>query len=327
MRNLMMSQGAHTVIHTCAQVQPGEQVLIVTEFSKMSIAESLAEAAYAAGAEATIMVMTPRQVNGQEPPANVAAAMKASDVFLCAVNHSITHTSAVKEATSLGRRGLVLTQFEESMMVSGGITADFPAIAPVCRAMAKALAGSETIRLTSTHGTDLTYSARGRRGNALVGMVDKGQFSTIPTIEANVSPLEGTANGVIVADASVPYLGIGVLREPVRCTVQDGFIRTMEGGEQAMQLKADLLARNDPNVFNVAEMGVGLNPKCSFMGFMLEDEGVAGSVHIGIGTSITLGGIVKAACHYDLIMTGATIEADGRVLLKDGQVQYDALGL
>ena len=82
MRNLMMSQGAHTVIHTCAQVQPGEQVLIVTEFSKMSIAESLAEAAYAAGAEATIMVMTPRQVNGQEPPANVAAAMKASDVFL-----------------------------------------------------------------------------------------------------------------------------------------------------------------------------------------------------------------------------------------------------
>ena len=65
MRNLMMSKGAHTVIHTCAQVQPGEQVLIVTEFSKMSIAESLAEAAYAAGAEATLMVMTPRQVNGQ----------------------------------------------------------------------------------------------------------------------------------------------------------------------------------------------------------------------------------------------------------------------
>ena len=147
MRNLMMSQGAHTVIHTCAQVQPGEQVLIVTEFSKMSIAESLAEAAYAAGAEATIMVMTPRQVNGQEPPANVAAAMKASDVFLCAVNHSITHTSAVKEATALGRRGLVLTQFEESMMVSGGITADFPAIAPVCRAMAKALAESGAITI------------------------------------------------------------------------------------------------------------------------------------------------------------------------------------
>lgn len=193
--------------------------------------------------------------------------------------------------------------------------------------MARALAGSKTIRLTSTHGTDLTYSAAGRRGNALYGMVEKGEFSTIPTIEANVSPLEGTAQGVIVADASIPYLGIGILREPVRCVVRDGMIRSIEGGEQAMRLKADLLARNDPQVFNVAEMGVGLNPQCSFMGFMLEDEGVAGSVHIGIGTSITLGGTVKAACHYDLIMTGASIEADGRVLLRNGQVQYDALGL
>lgn len=260
MQNLMMSRGAHTVIDTCAKVRHGEQVLIVTEFSKMSLAESLAAAAYAAGAEATIMVMTPRQVNGQEPPANVAAAMKASDVFLCVVNHSITHTSAVKEVIALGRRGLVLTQFEESMLVQGGITADFPAIAPVCRAMARALAGSKTIRLTSTHGTDLTYSAAGRRGNALHGMVEKGEFSTIPTIEANVSPLEGTAQGVIVADASIPYLGIGILREPVRCVVRDGMIRSIEGGEQAMRLKADLLARNDPQVFNVAEMGVGLNP-------------------------------------------------------------------
>lgn len=327
MQNLMMSKGAHTVIHTCAGVKSGEQVLVVTEFSKMSIAESLAAAAYAAGAEATIMVMTPREVNGQEPPENVAAAMKASDVFLCVVNHSITHTHAVKNAIAAGSRGLVLTQFSESMMVKGGLTADFPAIAPVCKAMAAALAGSEKIHLTTPLGTDLTYSARGRRGNALYGIVEKGQFSTIPTIEANVSPLEGTANGTIVADASVPYLGIGVLKEPVRCTVQDGMIVTMEGGEQAMQLKQDLLNRKDPNVFNVAEMGVGLNPQCSFMGFMLEDEGVEGSVHIGIGTSITLGGTVKAACHYDLIMTGATIEADGKILLKDGCVQRDVLGV
>ena len=75
-------------------------------------------------------------------------------------------------------------------------------------------------------------------------------------------------------------------------------------------LKADLAAKQDPNVYNIAEMGVGLNPQCRFMGFMLEDEGVYGSAHIGIGTSITLGGVVKASCHYDLIMKDATIVAD-----------------
>ncbi|MEG2204903.1 MAG: leucyl aminopeptidase, partial [Oscillospiraceae bacterium] len=57
---------------------------------------------------------------------------------------------------------------------------------------------------------------------------------------------------------------------------------------------------------------------CRFIGFMLEDEGVYGSAHIGIGTSITLGGVVKAACHYDLIMHRATVEADGVVILRDG---------
>lgn len=102
MYDLRMSRGASTVVNTCAGVQPGEQVLIITEHSKMSIAESLAAAAYAAGAEATLVVMTPRDLDGQEPPAAIAAAMRATDVFLCAVSRSITHTHAVREATAAG---------------------------------------------------------------------------------------------------------------------------------------------------------------------------------------------------------------------------------
>ena len=81
-------------------------------------------------------------------------------------------------------------------------------------------------------------------------------------------------------------------------------------------LADDLKAKNDPNVYNVAEHGVGLNPNCHFCGFMLEDEGVFGSCHIGIGTSITLGGTVKASCHYDVIMKNGTIVADGKTLME-----------
>lgn len=320
MRNVMMAKGASTVVNQCAGVKPGEQVLIVSEAAKMSIAECLAEAVCAAGGEPTMAVMLPRERDGQEPPELVAAAMKAADVFLCVVGRSITHTRAVKDAVAGGSRGLVLTHFSEEMLVRGGIEADFPAIAPTCRGLAKALENAREVHLTTPCGTDLTYSAAGRRGNALYGVVEAGQFSTIPTIEANVSPLEGTANGTIVADASVPYIGIGVLEEPVVCQVRDGRIISMEGGRQAGILKRDLDSKNDPNVYNVAEMGVGLNPRCRFCGFMLEDEGVRGSVHIGIGTSITLGGVVKAACHYDLIMTGATVVADGKTLLRDGQI-------
>ncbi|MFR6328887.1 MAG: hypothetical protein ACLUOI_08725 [Eisenbergiella sp.] len=34
---------------------------------------------------------------------------------------------------------------------------------------------------------------------------------------------------MIVADASIPYIGIGVLDEPVRLTVENGFITSIEG--------------------------------------------------------------------------------------------------
>ena len=175
------------------------------------------------------------------------------------------------------------------------------------------------VHLTTKNGTDLTFSAKGRRGNALYCLVKPGEFSTLPTIEANCSPLEGTANGVIVADASIPYIGIGVLDEPIKCIVKDGFITSIDGGKQLKCLKKIYESKNDPNVYNIAEMGIGLNPKCSFMGVMLEDEGVQGSVHIGIGTSITLGGMVKSPIHYDLIMHRGTIQVDSQIILKNGK--------
>lgn len=320
MKKILMARGADKVVSTCVKVKPGEEVLIVTEESKLSIAEAIAAAVYRVQAEPVLQIMVPRETDGQEPPASIAAAMKTSDAFISVVGKSITHTHAVKDAIANGSRGAVLTQFSEDMMIHGGIEGDFEAAKSECTAVAAALAGSEEIHLTTAAGTDLRYSARGRRGNSLYCMVEKGQFSTIPTVEANVSPLEGTANGVIVADGSIPYIGIGVLDEPVRCVVENGMIVSIEGGRQARMLKENLDSKNDPNVYNVAEMGLGLNPKCHFMGFMLEDEGVYGTAHIGIGTSITLGGTVKAACHYDLIMKDATVTADGKPILKDGKV-------
>ncbi len=320
MKEILMARGAQTVVQTCLGVKPGEQVLIVTEGDKLSIARSIAAAVYAAKAEPVISVMLPRQRDGQEPPLTVAEAMKQSDAFVAVVGRSITHTQAVKEACKRGSRGIMLTQFTEDLMIHGGMEADFRDVAPTCRAVAAKLAGAEQVRLTTPHGTDLTFSARGRRGNAMYCIVEPGEFSPAPTVEANVSPLEGTAQGVIVANASIPYIDIGMLEEPVICTVQDGMIVKIQGGRQAELLKKDLDSKQDPNVYNIAELGVGLNPMCRFMGFMLEDEGVYGSVHIGIGTNITLGGQLKAACHYDLIMTEPTLTADGATLLHQGQV-------
>ena len=117
MKKILMARGADKVVSTCVKVKPGEKVLIITEASRLSIAEAIAAAVYRVQAEPILQVMVPRDTDGQEPPAPVAAAMKASDAFISVVGRSITHTHAVKDAIAGGSRGVVLTQFTEDMMI------------------------------------------------------------------------------------------------------------------------------------------------------------------------------------------------------------------
>ena len=318
-----MMRGARTLMDDCASVRPGEQVLVVTDTRLVEIGRVLIAAAYERGAEPVLAVIRPRDADGQEPPPVVAEAMRAADVVFAPVSRSITHTRAVKESAGAGARILVMTAFTERLMISGGIEADFRAQRPVCERLAGLFTGASEVRLTTCAGTDLTMSAEGRRGNALTCVVDgPGMFSTVPTIEANFSPVEGSAEGVIVVDASVPYLGIELLREPIRATVEGGHVNDIRGGFQADALRRDLESRGDPEVFNVAELGVGLNPMSEMTGVMLDDEGVLGSAHIGIGTSITLGGVVRAAVHYDLVLWRPTLALDGVEVISEGELRF-----
>ncbi|MHB0869728.1 MAG: aminopeptidase [Chloroflexota bacterium] len=318
-----MMKGARTLVGPCTNVAPGESVLIVTDKPMVSIAEAMAAAVKERKAEPVIAIIDQRASDSTEPPRPVTEAMKAANVIFSAVSISITHTRAVKEAVGAGARAIAMTAVTEEMMVSGGLEADFPRVKVTCRAVGERMAKTKVAHITSREGTDLTFRVEGRRVNVMPCVVEPGEFSPAPTAEVNFSPIEGTANGIIVADASIPYLGIGLLKKPIRFTVRDGFIVNIEGGdpEQVATLKAAWERQADPNVYNVAEMGIGMNPKCRFTGIMLEDEGVLGSIHIGTGTSITLGGTVKAKSHYDLIMSKPTLKLDGATLIEDGTLR------
>lgn len=320
MEQVLMMQGAGRLMDVCARVREGEKVLIVTDFPKVSIAEVIAAAAKERGADVVVTVMTPRELDGAEPPEHVAAAMKAADVIFTPLTHSITHSNATKEAIEAGARGIMLSAFIPEQLISGGIDGDFEGIEPLCRKVADLLAEANVAHLTTPGGTDITMSLKDRPGNAHTGLAHKpGDFTTVPNIESSVSPVEGSAEGVIVADASIPYYNIGILSEPVRYEVTDGRIVNITGGTQARQI-ADLMESvNHDAVYNIAQLAFGLNPKCKMQGVMLEDEGVYGTAHIGIGTSTLLGGEIKAPGHYDALMWRPTLTLDNKVVLKDGE--------
>jgi len=314
-------EGTKKLVEVNARVQTDEEIVIVTDDLMVHHARRVAQAASVVGAEVVICIMPPRTHHGQEPPPPVAAAMKKAHVIFSPVSYSITHTVAMRSALEAGTRAILMTAWTEDIYTSPGLLkTDFKTQADICRRLGDRLTEGEMIRLMSPRGTDLSFSIQNRTSNILTNIPEPGELAPVPDIEVNIVPVEGTANGKLVADASVPYLGIGILQEPIICTIEKGFITQMEGGNQAKILEENLISHNDPNCFNVAELGIGLNPNACLTGVMLEDEGVLGTIHMGIGTNYTLGGKIVAPVHYDLLMWSPTIEVDGNLVQKNRDI-------
>ena len=94
-----------TVIRRCLGVRDGEDVVVVVDPGTRTIGEALRDEAAAAGGDAVLMIMDERAAHGTEPPASVAAAMAASDVFIAPTTRSLSHTGARKRAPDRGARG------------------------------------------------------------------------------------------------------------------------------------------------------------------------------------------------------------------------------
>lgn len=332
MENVLMMKGARRLMEVCAKINKGEKVLIVSDFPKHKLAEVIAASAHEREADVVVTMMTPRELDGAEPPEHVAAAMKNADVIFTPLTHSITHSNATKEAIEAGARGIMLSAFVPDQLIGGGINGDFESIKPMCERVADLLSEAKVAHLTNPAGTDITMRLEERPGNAHTGLAhNPGDFTTVPNIESSVSPIEGSAEGVIVADASIPYYNVGVLREPVHYEVTDGRIVNITGGSQAQQIKDLMASTNNDAVYNIAQLAFGLNPECKMKGVMLDDEGVYGTAHIGIGTSTLLGGEIKAPGHYDALMWRPTLSLDGKIVLQDGEwdssVKHDVKAL
>ncbi|MGI6128930.1 MAG: aminopeptidase [bacterium] len=320
MADIVFAKGAHKIVTVCGKVKPGEKVVVVTDYHKMDMAEAVAAAALQQGAEVVITTMEPRKVHNEELPAAMAAAMKEADVIIAPTTWSIAHTAARVEATKRGARTVNMPAYERQTLISGGIDCDFEAIAPMVRKMSDLLTQAKVARVTTDLGTDITLGLEGRDGAALVGMAhEPGSFATIPDVEARITPLEGTANGVMYVDAAIPLPEIGLINEPIKVTVKDGNAVKIEGGKEARIFREALEAANDPLVYNIAELGIGMNPDARLIGVMVEDEGTWGTIHIAVGTNAAFGGTVRTSLHLDMMMLNPVLELDGKVVLDRGK--------
>jgi len=231
--------GARRIVTVCAGVQSGEQVAIVTDTARPpEIALALSQAVRESGGVATICTTEPVP-SGSEPPTIVTAALHAAQVILAPTTGALYHTFAVQRATRLGARFLGLTAFTPDVLVHGGVFADFPALAWKADRLAALLTNASEAYVTTPGGTNLRVRLDGRGAVSITGMARKpGERTGCPDIEAFIAPLEGSAQGIVVVDASASIAG--VLEEPVTLRIEQGRAVSIEGGEGARLIREAL---------------------------------------------------------------------------------------
>jgi len=315
-----MMRGAMKAMTQCAGVKPGENVVIACDTNKLRLAEALAAAAYAAGGIPTIVAFPPTGAHGRQVPKSVVGAAARSDVFFMPTSWSMTHTNARIEAIKNGSRVCTMCEVTEDCLCTGGILADFEENDRVGRRIGALMAAGRKIRMTSAAGTDISGDITGRPVQYETGLFrEPGQFAALPNSELNISPVEGTTEGVFVGN--VRLMGYGIIRdEPVTIEVRGGEVRDIRGGKAADYLRETLKSFQNPSAYNLAEFAVGLNPASRACATNLEDLGKLGFGHHGIGSNYAIGGSVAAPCHIDVIYSEASLEIDNRLVLDKGEI-------
>jgi leucyl aminopeptidase (aminopeptidase T) len=319
---LSLEKAAETVVKECLNISPQETFLVITDTEKEEIGRAIFNAGLKIGCEAILAVMKPRSRHGEEPPKPVAEMWLHSDVFVAPTKYSLTHTQARKNATARGARGATMPGITHEIFTQTmGI--DYTMVKENCEKMRKALEGAKRVEVTSPLGTDITMSIEGREILVDNGILhDKGAFGNLPAGEVFVAPVEGTANGVIVSDGSIA--GIGVLKNPVKIKVEEGYAVEITGEAEAEMLKRSLESappQYKKEAYNIAELGLGCNFGARVVGNILEDEKVYETIHIALGDNSTIGGKTVAGIHIDCLLTKPTLKVDGKEIVTNGKWQ------
>ncbi len=296
-------------------VRTGESVLVLFNPELADIAGALAGAAREFGCGLRQLEFPATTRNGEEPPAEVAAALLMVDAAAIVTNFSLSHTRARAAATRRGVRiasmpGITLDIFCRTVPV------DYALLETRGRVLAERLSAADRCRVVSSTGTDIELVLTGRVGRSDDGdLRSAGAFGNLPAGEAYIAPREDRGEGTVIFDGSIATTGL--LGGPLRVELRRGRLVSADGeGAEALLTALDAGGKNGRVI---AELGIGTNPFARIHGRVIEDEKVEGTIHVAFGTNSGIGGENEAAVHVDGVVRDPTVELDGETILRDGR--------
>ncbi len=327
------NESAKIIVDDSLAIKQEEKVLIVIGDSicddegLTSLYQALRDELVSRNIETT--TISYNAVLGVEPPYLVEMACTQADVIITICARGFLHSSTFPRINGNRKR------YSRMLMLPNGNNFDFlnrmmpktkerfydivDVSGSVCKYF---LPGHHEVHLTAQNGTDLTFSI-----GSLIGYNQDGVCTTpgtnnfMPGGSLNVGVDEGSANGTLVIDCYTA-LKPTLLENPIIFKVADGAGYEVCGGSEARDfLAAATQASSDlSQSLCIAEFGIGFDKVADINVNPSEGEHIYGGAHIGIGANVSFCGSVDLGpWHKDCIIEKATVEVDGKLILKDGE--------
>ena len=330
--NWELAAGARKLIEQIMLVKPGETVVITADTSTdMRVVQATARAAMAAGAVPTVVIHPTQSEGYQEPPAPVAGAVAPADVWIEFAVGLIFLSDAYKQAIDNGVRYVCLTGMDAIMLVNTIQRVDIHKLIALGDLLKDMAMGADKVEIRSPAGTNLAAYNKGRKARQSGTLADTPGKPVMLGGQVSWCPLEETINGRLVFDGALyPPTDLGILKEPVVLTLENGIVTQVEGGAEAKRFEKWLADFNDPNMYRLAHFSFGFNPGVTKVtGRIVEDERVFGCMEMGIGSqgAQIMGKTWNAAAHTDGIILNPTVILDGETIEEEGRYVHPDLVL
>lgn len=323
---------ARRIIRDILDVQPDEVVAITADtLSSEAVVNATARAVFEAGAKPMVIwVATPlgvgKAADPMLPQKALIGALNNVDVWI-EFNYQWLLYSTVFDrviAENKNIRYICLVGMNPDMMIRVIGRVDIKTLAQFLKMVAEITMKGKHIRITTPAGTDVEFDNHPQRPPIVhSGYIPKGTYGMLPG-QISWTPKLETINGFIVFDGSI-YPPIGLLKEPIKLTVERGRIVKIEGGREARELESWIKSFNDFNMYQLAHISYGFNPGAKLTGDIVEDERVWGATEWGIGNIgprlvPDIPGGVPAASHTDGICLNSSVWIDNLQITDKGVV-------
>jgi len=206
-------------------------------------------------------------------------------------------------------------------MMLAATSVDYKKLSRVGRALKERLRDAEHFTITGPGQTNLSFDVSGRKWYLSDGVVDQEDVlnedldDQLPAGALYVAPVEDSAEGRITFNAGTPIMGR--LAKGLQLIFENGRVVSFRSNVSTAALKK-MWESGTGDKDRIGYFGLGFNPKAA-TGYTVNNVAY-GAVSVGIGGNEFIRGKNRPGFFYLDSILGATVKADGKVILQKGKL-------